>query len=184
MFRLRTTSTLSLLALLVGTAGTGWLSTQTGVWPGPPARYAATVDTPTAVRARPAPRRPHLRSRVVPTRRAQPPRIVADEVQAAFVPAPAPALVPLATPADTSQSWEQLRGHLDGRVLLHVDIDGQGRVSAASLIQSSGDPVLDEHALRSVRGWRFAVPADHPDGLSGELPMRYASQGDRIAGVP
>ena len=92
--------------------------------------------------------------------------------------------LPLATPADTSQSWEQLRGHLDGRVLLHLDIDGQGQVSAASLIQSSGDPVLDEHALRSVRGWRFAVPADHPDGLSGELPMRYSSQGDRIARVP
>jgi protein TonB len=103
-------------------------------------------------------------------------------VQAALV--PAPALVPLATPADTSQSWEQLRGHRDGRVLLHLDIDGQGQVSAASLIQSSGDPVLDEHALRSVRGWRFAVPADHPDGLSGELPMRYSSQGDRIARVP
>lgn len=184
MFRLRTTTTLSLLALVIGTAGTGWLSTQTGVWPGPPTRYAATVDTPTAVRARPAPRRRHVRSHVVPVRRAQPSRIVADEVQAAFVPAPTPVLVPLATPADTAQSWEQLRGHLDGRVLLHVDIDGQGKVSAASLVQSSGDPILDAHALRSVRRWRFAVPADHPDGFGGELPMRYSSQGDRIARVP
>ncbi|MGB5940500.1 MAG: energy transducer TonB, partial [Rhodanobacter sp.] len=86
--------------------------------------------------------------------------------------------------ADTSQSWEELRGHLDGRVLLHVDIDGSGRVRAASLSESSGDPVLDAHALRSVRGWRFAVPSDHPDGLSGELPMRFTSRGDRVAQLP
>jgi periplasmic protein TonB len=44
--------------------------------------------------------------------------------------------------------------------------------------------VLDEHALRSVRGWRFAVPLDRPNGLSGELPMRFSSQGDRIAQLP
>ncbi|MGB5938956.1 MAG: MBL fold metallo-hydrolase, partial [Rhodanobacter sp.] len=46
MLRLRTTTTLSLLALAIGVAGTGWLSTQTGAWPGPPARYTAQVDTP------------------------------------------------------------------------------------------------------------------------------------------
>jgi protein TonB len=63
-------------------------------------------------------------------------------------------------------------------------VDGSGRVSAASLSESSGDPVLDAHALRSVRGWRFAVPPDHPDGLSGELPMRFSSQGNRVAQLP
>jgi protein TonB len=183
MFRLRTTTALSVLALVVAIAGTGWLSMQTGIWPGPPARFAAQVDTPAAMRARPAPRRPHAPARVVPARRALPPVVVGDEAQAA-VAAPAPALVPLAMPADTSQSWDQLRGHLDGRVLLRVDIDGSGRVSAASLAESSGDPILDAHALRSVRGWRFAVPPDHPDGLSGELPMRFSSQGNRVAQLP
>ncbi|WP_108470274.1 energy transducer TonB family protein [Rhodanobacter thiooxydans] len=185
MFRLRTTTTLSLIALAVGVAGTGWLSTQTGIWLGPPARYTARVDTSTAMRAHPAPRRPHGPARVVPTRRALPPMVAGDEVQAAVAtPAPAPELLPLATPADTSQPWDELRGHLDGRVLLHVDIDAGGRVSAASLAESSGDPVLDQHALRSVRGWRFAVPPDHPDGLSGELPMRFTSRGDRVAQLP
>ena len=183
MFRLRTTTTLSLLALAVGIAGTDWLSAQTGVWSGPPARYVAQVDTPTAMRARPSPHRSRRAPRVAPARRAPPPMVVADEAQAA-VAAPAPALVPLATPADTSQSWDELRGHLDGRVLLHVDVDGHGRVSAASLSESSGDPVLDAHALRSVRNWRFAVPPDHPDGLGGELPMRFTSRGDRVAQLP
>ncbi|AGG90918.1 energy transducer TonB family protein [Rhodanobacter denitrificans] len=183
MFRLRTTASLSLLALAVGVAGTGWLSAQTSVWSGPPTRYTAQVDTPTALRARPSPHRPRRSPRVAPARRMLPPAVVADEAQAAIA-APAPELVPLATPADTSQSWDELRGHLDGRVLLHVDIDGNGRVTTASLSESSGDPVLDQHALRSVRGWRFAVPPDHPDGLSGELPMRFTSRGDRVAQLP
>jgi len=183
MFRLRTTTTLSLLALAVGIVGTGWLSTQTSVWSGPPVRYTAQVDTPTALRARPSPHRPRRSPRVAPARRTLPPVVAGDEAQAAIT-APAPALVPLATPADTSQSWDELRGHLDGRVLLHLDIDGNGRVTAASLSESSGDPVLDAHALRSVRGWRFAVPPDRPDGFDGELPMRFSSRGDRVAQLP
>lgn len=183
MFRLRTTTTLSLLALAVGVAGTDWLSAQTSVWSGPPARYVAQVDTPTAMRARPSPHRPRRALRMVPARRTLPPVVVADEAQAAVADL-APALVPLATPADTSPSWDELRGHLDGRVLLHVDIDGNGRVSAANLSESSGDPVLDAHALRSVRHWRFAVPPDHPDGFGGELPMRFTSRGDRVAQLP
>jgi len=185
MFRLRTTTTLSLLALAGGIAGTGWLSTQTSVWSGPPARYVVQVDTSTAMHARPSPHRPRRSPRMAPARRTLPPVVAGDEAQAAITaPAPAPALVPLATPADTSQSWDELRGHLDGRVLLHVDIDGTGRVSAASLSESSGDPVLDAHALRSVRNWRFAVPPDYPDGFGGELPMRFTSRGDRVAQLP
>jgi protein TonB len=183
MFRLRTTTTLSLLALAVGIAGTGWLSTLTTVWPGPPPRYAA-ARTASAPRALPSPRRSHAPAHVVRTARvpADLSAVDADAAQAS-VP-PTPELVPLAMPADTSQPWYELRGHLDGRVLLHVDIDGAGQVRSASVSQSSGDPVLDEHALRSVRGWRFAVPPDRSDGLSGELPMRFSSQGDRIAQLP
>lgn len=93
-------------------------------------------------------------------------------------------LLPLTTPTDTSISWDKLRGHLDGRVVVHVAIDGSGRVTTSSLVESSGDPVLDEHALRSVRGWRFAVPGDHPAGLSGDLPMQFSTRGERIASVP
>lgn len=184
MFRLRTTTTLSLLALAVGIAGTGWLSTLTTDWPGPPPRYAAarTASAPRA--ALPSPRRSHAPARVARTARVPADLSAVDAgVAQASVP-PTPELVPLVMPADTSQPWYELRGHLDGRVLLRVDIDGAGQVRSASVSQSSGDPVLDEHALRSVRGWRFAVPPDRPDGLSGELPMRFSSQGDRLAQLP
>jgi protein TonB len=91
------------------------------------------------------------------------------------LPATAPELVPLTTPADTSLSWEQLRGHLDGHVVLQVSVDGRGRVNAASVAQSSGDELLDTHALRSVWHWRFAVPEGNVSGLHGEVPVRYAS---------
>ena len=183
MLRLRTTTGLSVLALAIGIAGTGWLSTLTTDWQGPPQRFAATRTSP-APRALPSPRRSHAPARVVRTPRVPVHLSAVDDGAAQASVPPAPELVPLAMPSDTSQSWEELRGHLDGRVLLHVEIDGSGRVSAASLGESSGDPVLDAHALRSVRGWRFAVPPDHPDGLSGELPMRFSSQGDRIAQLP
>jgi protein TonB len=65
-------------------------------------------------------------------------------------------------------------------VVVHLRIDGVGQVQSATLVASSGDPVLDRHALSSVRGWRFAVPAGHPDGVSGELPMLFSSQGRRV----
>ena len=182
MSRLRTTTGLSLLALAVGFAGTGWLSALTTDWNGPPARFARAAHAFSAPRALPSPPRSSAPARVVQRRRPLQP-IDSSEAQAS-APAPPPELVPLATPADTSQPWYRLRGHLDGRVLLHVEIDGGGRVSAASVFESSGDAVLDEHALRSVHGWRFEVPADHPDGMAGELPMRFSSQGDRVARVP
>ncbi|MFC5438241.1 energy transducer TonB [Rhodanobacter umsongensis] len=181
MLRLRTTTGLSMLALAIGIAGTGWLSTLTGDWQGPPARFAAARSP--APRALPSPRRSHASVRVVRTSRVLPDLVAAQGDAQASEPA-ASELVPLAMPGDISQSWEELRGHLDGRVLLHVGVDGNGRVSTASVSESSGDPVLDAHALRSVRGWRFAVPSDHPDGLSGILLMRFSSQGNRVAQLP
>lgn len=180
MLRLRSTAALSVLGLLIGVAGTGWLSTFTAGWRGPPQR---TVDTHRI--AAPAPRPVARASRwhgavtvVAPWRRSHPPIGVRSGVGAPV------ALVPLSMPADTSMSWEALRGHLDGRVLVRLAIDGEGRVLRASLLGSSGDPVLDGHALRSVRGWRFEVPAGHRDGISGELPMVFASGGARMTRVP
>jgi periplasmic protein TonB len=186
MLRLRTTTGLSVLALAIGIAGTGWLSTLTVGWRGPEPRLAATShESSTQPRALPSPRHRRRPAAVMWVHRAYAERAVTDMNEAqATAPAPAPELVPLAMPGDTTQSWDELRGHLDGRVVLHVGVDGSGRVHAASVAESSGDPVLDEHALRSVRGWRFAVPADHPDGISGDLPMRFSAQGERIAQPP
>lgn len=190
MLRLRTTTGLSLLVLVVGIVGTHQLSTWTSDWQGPTPRVAAVHTSSTAQRKHsPVGRR--IASFASPARRRPTPAdtsyVDADVVAAArATPAPmvAPELVPLSMPADTSRPWEELRGHLNGRVVLHVQVDGNGRVSAVSILESSGDPVLDEHAVRGVRGWRFAVPADQPDGISGNLPMRFSSHGDAIASVP
>ena len=176
MPRLRTTTGLSVLALAIGIVGTGWLSTLTGDWRGPPLQPARAHRV--AAAARPA--RSVSRHRHGPRSVMRAYRVEAGGsggiAAAPAAPPAVPELVPLAMPGDTSQGWDALRGHLDGRVVVHVAIDGNGRVDAASLVESSGDPVLDAHALRSVRGWRFAVPLDHPAGISGDLPMRFSSR--------
>ena len=178
MLRLRTTTGLSVLALLIGIAGTGWLSGLTSQRRQPSDRVAMVSRTHATPRKPSTAQRNHGAVSVVqPQRIGRNSSIGADRTtQIAAVAAPA-TLQPLATPEDTSQSWEQLRGHLDGEVVLQVQVDAAGRVGSASVVASSGDPILDQHALRSVRGWRFAVPPGHPDGVSGELPMRFSSQG-------
>lgn len=191
MLRLRITTGLSLLALVIGIAGTAELSTWTSGWQGP-LPHVAAVHSTSARPHKPAAARRRVASMATSARRqlvsANPPRIgrgFVSFVRGAPPPVVAvPALVPLSMPADHSQPWDELRGHLDGRVMLHVRVDGNGWVSDAGIVESSGDAVLDEHALRGVRGWRFAVPADQPDGISGNLPMRFSSHGDAIARVP
>ena len=182
MLRLRTTSSLSLLALVLGIAGTSWISAQTGEWHGAARRVTAVHHVVSHVRHAPRPTsRWHAPLSVAQTHRAS----LNGSVRMIAAAHAAPVeLLPLTTPTDTSISWDKLRGHLDGRVVVHVAIDGSGRVTTSSLVESSGDPVLDEHALRSVRGWRFAVPGDHPAGLSGDLPMQFSTRGERIASVP
>jgi protein TonB len=41
-----------------------------------------------------------------------------------------------------------------GKVVLRVELDETGRVSAAQLISSSGHPRLDDAALAAVKAWR------------------------------
>lgn len=160
---LRVTTALSLLALLVGTWGTHWLSGFTDTWHGPPPRAGAAASAP--------------RPRALPHKRTHaPPRVVGAETEAAIQAAPlaSPAgLVPLDTPPGPA-SWAELRGHLKGRVVLDVATDGSGEVTSVQVAQSSGDPVLDAHAVATVRRWRFAVP-DGTAGVRGPLPMRFDS---------
>lgn len=183
MLHLRTTTALSALALVLGVAGTGWLSTLTASGFVPESAYAfaataaKTTTPPAGLR-----RSPHRQRVAAPAQAAVQMHTTYRARTASLVDAsPPPAanadneLVPLTTPTDASLSWEQLRGHLDGRVLLQVSVDGSGRVTAASVAQSSGDELLDAHALRSVRGWRFAVPDGHAAGLRGEVPVTYSS---------
>lgn len=190
MLRLRTTTGLSVLALLIGIAGTGWISGLTGQWRQPSDQLAMVGRThatqrkvSTPQRARATAQRAHGMVRMEQPRHVwRDPSIDDDGTAQAAAVGAAASLQPLSTPEDTSQSWEELRGHLDGQVIVRVSVDAAGRVDRASVVTSSGDPILDQHALRSVRGWRFAVPPGHPDGVSGELPMRFSSH-DRALGL-
>jgi protein TonB len=179
MLRLRTSTSLSVVALAIGIAGTGWLSTLTSGWPEQPQtahRMAAELRSMARAQTH-QPTQQRGPASVVMHRRHTPNPSTAGElasVQVDAIKSPIE-LIPLTTPSDNSQPWYQLQGHLDGRVVLHLTIDGDGRVITAVMRQSSGDRILDDHALRSVHHWRFAVPSDHPDGLSGDLSMRFAS---------
>lgn len=164
--RLRVTALLSLLALLIGVFGTQWLSGQTAGWAGP--RHAVV-----AVHTAPPPHR-YRADRV----RHAPPRVVAvgpkSGPSASPMATPTPELVPVSMPPLSSR-YRDLQGHLAGEVVLRLRVDGAGRVQDATVAHSSGDAVLDAHAQALVAHWRFAVPPDHPDGLSGELPMHFGT---------
>jgi protein TonB len=170
MPRLRVTAGLSLLALVIGVGGVQWLCDQT----------YTRVDWPVAVH-RPLAAQ-WVRHAAVHPKRAPPvvrPHDEPSQAEAVAAPVAAssgePTLVPVATPA-ASLPTSQMEDHAVGNVVLHLTVDGQGEVTHAAVAQSSGDSVLDANALAIAQRWRFAVPADHPQGISGDLPLRFAGQ--------
>lgn len=191
MLRLRITVALSVLALAIGLGGTQWLSDRSDMSLPRAAAHTPRRPLPVAVaskpvlvhrhRSRPMARPAPALVQLPPVRRL--PAFAAD-VSQGVIAAPSPELVPLDMPVEHGTPYDKLRGHLDGRVVVHLTVDGQGGVTAAGVVQSSGDAVLDAHALRSVRGWRFALPPDHPAGLSADLPMQFSSRNDPIASAP
>ncbi len=190
MFRLRTTLVLSLLGLGIGIAGTDWLSGRSTdeplAMPLPVAKRSMLPSPHRAISAAPRAHASRETSRLRRSRADETTGVVLHTEPGDHAPTttPAPELVPLDMPASRDFAYDRLRGHLDGRVVMRVSIDGSGHVTSASVAESSGDVVLDAHALRSVRGWRFAVPPEYPDGLSADLPMRFSSHDEPIASVP
>lgn len=182
MPRLRITACLSLFALLVGVGGTAWLSQQTAGWAGPPGHAMRWPAYRRHVAMRQAERR--FDGPWLPVRAYR--HHALDELAAMPVAAASPApveLVPVSMPSQPVP-YEAMEHHLDGQVVLRLRVDGMGRVLSAAVATSSGDPVLDAHALATVRDWRFAVPPGHPDGISGELPMRFTLGDSRLARAP
>jgi len=167
MPRLRVTASLSLLALVIGVGGVQWLCDQTYThvdWPVAVHRpMTAQWVRHAAGHPRQAP--PVVRPHYEPSH--------AEAVAAPVAPSSSePTLVPVSTPA-ASLPTSQMEDHAVGDVVLHLTVDGQGEVTHASIAQSSGDSMLDSNALAIAQRWRFAVPADHPQGISGDLPMRF-----------
>nr|WP_283256168.1 energy transducer TonB [Dyella humicola] len=174
--KLRTTASLSLLVLVVGVVGTAWLSSLTDRWPGPNVRrpsHVARARLPVPRHMRPAHEARHAVAAAKPHKAAPKP----------VHPTPLPALTPIDMPAGPG-AWLSTSEPASGRVVLHLAVDGTGRVKHASIAESSGHAVLDERAMRTVLGWRFAVPVGHPDGLNGSLVMHFADEARPVARLP
>jgi protein TonB len=130
-----------------------------------------------------------------PTAPAAPPLSLPEQPGPASQPAPKTARPALPKPADKSgtpapKTWTQaVRDHLrkldnagqfypadaiarglEGEVLVLLIIDEAGKVSAARVEQGSGQPILDEAALRAVRSLQ-SLPADAPRQVV--LPVRF-----------
>ncbi|WP_413624975.1 energy transducer TonB [Luteibacter sp. Lutesp34] len=177
MLALRTSTSLSALALLVGIAGTSWLTALT-YERAPKTRSLAEVTLPTAApamvsktvsRVAPAAPRPAAvaPSAVRPAALAPPSERI---VGAPRAPAPEP-LVPVYMPSPR-YPMSALRAHREGKVVLHVTVTPEGDVTRVAVGRSSGDEALDRAAQEAVRDWRFAA-ADRPDRYTAELPVNF-----------
>lgn len=60
-----------------------------------------------------------------------------------------------------------------GRVLLRIELNDDGQVRAASVIEPSGHRLLDEAALAAVRNWRFEPTGDRPTARQVAVPVRF-----------
>jgi len=59
----------------------------------------------------------------------------------------------------------------EGKVVLRVELDEEGRISAARVVSSSGYGRLDETALAAIRNWRC-----HPAQRDGQPVRAVAMQ--------
>ncbi len=70
------------------------------------------------------------------------------------------------------------RGY-EGTVLLEVLVDRSGRVKELRMLTSSGHPVLDRAALKSVNGWLFepGMVGDEKVDMWVRIPVRFELRG-------
>jgi protein TonB len=68
---------------------------------------------------------------------------------------------------------------MQGKVLIYAVISPAGTCARAEVRVTSGNPLLDEAALRAVRSWRF-VPASRdgqPVAAGVEIPIVFRLEG-------
>ncbi|KFC62136.1 TonB-like protein [Bosea sp. LC85] len=154
----------------------------------PPPAPPPVPEKPKAVERKPTPPKPRVVERRKPVEREK----EAAAPPATAAPAAAPSAAPTGAAASSSASTASWRGmliaHLNrykrfpggarpGTVQIAFSIDRGGRVLAARLAGSSGDPTLDEEAVSMIRR-ASPVPAP-PAGVGGggtislAVPVRY-----------
>ncbi|MDR0225477.1 MAG: energy transducer TonB [Burkholderiaceae bacterium] len=62
-----------------------------------------------------------------------------------------------------------------GRVVVRVLVDEQGKVAEAVVKESSGHPLLDQAALAAARGWSFTPGRRHgmPEAMWARVPIHF-----------
>jgi protein TonB len=184
MLRLRTTTSLSLLVLSMGVAGTAWLSDQTGGRDDPKVQTSHHVAMHRVLAAHVV-HRAHesVKRRFAATTPHHASLAVAAAVSDVVRHPESIAWIPVSMPMSTIP-FARARDHSIGNVVLHLVVNEQGQVTGATLIQSSGDAILDANAVAMAEHWRFAVPADHPRGFSGDLPLSFTTASAQLAQTP
>jgi protein TonB len=66
---------------------------------------------------------------------------------------------------------EALQARIEGRVVLHVKVDSDGKVLSATILRSSGFESLDQAARRSVLKWRFESPRRFGQRIATEIKV-------------
>ncbi|OGS92009.1 MAG: hypothetical protein A2Z95_03845 [Gallionellales bacterium GWA2_60_18] len=122
-----------------------------------PVQEAEAVPQPVA--------EPPLQTVVAPPAAAAPVIDSAPDYKAAYLNNPRPAYPMVAR----RMGWE-------GRVVLNVEVLAEGSCGGVSVFQSSGHDVLDNAALRTVKGWRFmpASRAGHPVTQWFKVPIQFS----------
>jgi protein TonB len=69
--------------------------------------------------------------------------------------------------------------HLEGRVVLRVEVSAAGEPTSVTVAHSSGHEVLDQAALGVVRHWRFnpATRGGEPVPSSADVPVQFRIEG-------
>ena len=171
MLALRTSTSLSALALVMGVACTSWLTALT-YERAPMTRRLAEVTLPAAAPAllsktvsRVAPSPVHVAAvRTAPSRMERLAPVVA-------MPTPEP-LVPVYMPSPR-YPMSALRKQREGKVVLSVTVTPEGAVTSVTVGRSSGDADLDRAAEEAVRGWRFAAADNRPPRYTADLPVNF-----------
>jgi protein TonB len=71
------------------------------------------------------------------------------------------------------------RAREQGKVILRVHVDAEGRVAGIELYRSSGFERLDKAALAAVRQWRFAPARSGDRAVAGValVPINFSLEG-------
>jgi periplasmic protein TonB len=128
----------------------------------PPRRPARPQAAPAKHKAPTQPHAPAPPPAAVPGDSDKPPApsLSAGTPPAVEAPAAAPIIAPSPVGAAAGNPKPEYpisarRRHLEGRLVLRVDVTDSGSASSVAVAVSSGHSVLDEAALNAVRAWRF-----------------------------